>query len=124
MTDLTLQQRANITFSLPPEQIPTTCIVSVDNYDEVEIIKKIHEKCTSDPCLHYKNEILSYINNHAFVTKEHANKFKNISFHDMFNNSILTIANNDKNVSDHHMAVRMHNDKNETSKTFNSCFIS
>lgn len=107
MTDnLTLQQKASITFSLTPEQTPNTCKVNVDKYDQNEIIQKLDNSCTSDPCLHYKRQILSYVNNLAFVSNALADKVKHISFHNRLNDSVCTITNND-NSTNYHMAIHL-----------------
>ncbi len=106
MYDLTLQQRANITYSLPPELTIDTCQIHIDKYDQKEIVQKLDDVCTSNPCLKYKHQILSYINSKTFVSNEHADRVHHISFHNNRNESICTITNNGNN-TDYHMGVSL-----------------
>lgn len=103
---LTIRQKLAITHSLPPEQTASTCKINIESYDKEDILRKINENCISEPCLHYKKEIMSYVECDGFQKEELADKFKYIDFHDIRNDSILSIQNTG-NKSDNHMAVRL-----------------
>ena len=103
---LTIRQTLAITHSLPPEQTSTTCKINIESYDKDDIIRKINDNCTSEPCLHYRKEIMSYIKCDDFQKTELADKFKYVDFHDISNDSILTIENS-ANKSDNRVAVRL-----------------